>query len=205
MKPSSIYILLKYRNPIVLLQPKFHKALKYYLLFKWKIVLPSSRTGGKSTELEFKCTSCTWSIWEHRSRKRCGTNESQQMHSWHSDQACGLCKAHCYLSLLSMLLPLLPTSVSEDLGLWKGGDCSASAVFFFNNLWLTAHKLSHFKWNWDYMQGVCMHKQFPTLEIVASFQEQDYCNISSVEIPRTTFHVGEIKFTWLKIINNNYD
>lgn len=40
---------------------------------------------------------------------------SQWMHSWHSDQACGLCKDHCYSSLLSMLLCGHQTSVSEDL------------------------------------------------------------------------------------------
>lgn len=43
------------------------------------------------------------------------------------------------------------------------------------------------------MQGVCMHEQFPQLEIVALFQEQDYCNILSVEISRTPFHVGKIQ------------
>lgn len=40
------------------------------------------------------------------------------MHSWHSDQACGSCKDHCYSSLLSMLLCGQQTSVSEDQALY---------------------------------------------------------------------------------------
>lgn len=41
-------------------------------------------------------------------------------HSWHSDQACGLCKDHCYFSLLGMLLCGQLTSVSEDPALLSG-------------------------------------------------------------------------------------
>lgn len=73
------------------------------------------------------------SLWWNRGWQRCCGNGSEWMHSWHSDQACGSCKDHCYCSLLSMLLCGQQTSVSGDQALyatvrilWQGGDRSAS-------------------------------------------------------------------------------